>query len=303
MTRLLFLFVDGVGLAPASDDNPLSSEPTPALRELLGGPLTIEQVGARDGVLLAPLDARLGVDGLPQSATGQTALFTGVNAPAALGHHVTAFPGPQLRSILAEHSVLKQVAEAGGRVTFANPFTRAYFERLESRRRRTHSATTWAALAAGVELRGPKDLVAGRAVSWDVRRDRFQAALSDGEGPVPEVSAEEAGRHLAALAGNHDLTLYETFLTDLAGHFRFGLTAADALARVDGLLAGLLAARPADLTVVLSSDHGNVEAGDHKRHTLNPVPLLAAGPVAARFAGLEAITDVAPRLLEVLGAD
>lgn len=300
MTRLLLLFVDGVGLAPASADNPLATTPTPALRSLLGGPLTVEQVGAGEGWLLLPLDARLGVDGLPQSATGQTALFTGVNAPAAIGHHVTAFPGPQLRAILAEHSVLKRAAEAGRRVTFANPFTRAYFERLETRRRRTHSATTWAALAAGVELRGPGDLAAGRAVSWDVLRDRFQAALSDGEGPVPEVSAEEAGGHLAALAGDHHVTLYETFLTDLAGHFRFGLTAADALTRVDGLLAGLLAARPADVTLLLSSDHGNVEAGDHKRHTLNPVPLLAVGPAARRFAGLEAITDLAPRMLEVL---
>ena len=41
---LLFVFLDGVGLAPASPDNPLASAPTPALRGLLGGPLTIEQV-------------------------------------------------------------------------------------------------------------------------------------------------------------------------------------------------------------------------------------------------------------------
>ncbi|HMB52968.1 MAG TPA: metalloenzyme [Thermoanaerobaculia bacterium] len=303
MNRLLLLFVDGVGLAPAGDSNPLATTPTPALSALLGGPLTVEQVQRRDGLLLCPIDAGLGVDGLPQSATGQTALFTGVNAPRHMGHHVAAFPGPRLRAILAEHSVLKRAAGLGFEVTFANPFTRAYFERLESRRRRTHSATTWTALAAGIDLRSAADLAAGRAVSWDVRRDRFQAALSDGEPAVPVIDEATGGRHLAALAASHHLTLWETFLTDLAGHFRFGITAAEAIGRVDGLLGGLLAARPDDLTVVLTSDHGNVEAGGHKRHTRNPVPLLAVGPAAERFAGVEALTDVAGALLDALGGE
>lgn len=300
MHQLVLLFVDGIGLAPAAESNPLATTPTPTLSRLLGGPLTVERLQAGDGLLLTGLDAQLGVDGLPQSATGQTALFTGQNAPAHVGHHVTAFPGPQLRGLLEEHSVFKRAAERGAAVTFANPFTRAYFERIGSRRRRTHSATTWAALAAGVELRRPAELVAGRAVSWDVVRDRFQTALSDGEPAVPVIEAAEAGRHLAAVAGDHHLTLWETFLTDLAGHGRWGITAGEAISRVDGLLGGLLAHRPDDLTVLLTSDHGNLEAADHSRHTTNPVPLLAVGPAAERFTGLQAITDLAGRILEVL---
>lgn len=301
MHRLLLLFVDGIGLAPAAETNPFATVPTPALAALLGGRLTRERLQRSDGLLLSGLDAQLGVDGLPQSATGQTALFTGENAPAHIGHHVTAFPGPQLRGLLQEHSVFKRAAARGAAVTFANPFTRAYFEGLGSRRRRTHSATTWAALAAGVELRGPRELAAGRAVSWDVLRDRFQTALSDGEPEVPVIDAAQAGRHLAALAGDHHLTLWETFLTDLAGHERWGITAEDAISRVDGLLGGLLDQRPDDLTLLLTSDHGNLEAADHTRHTTNPVPLLAVGPAAERFADLRAITDLAGRMLEVLG--
>lgn len=304
--RVLLVFVDGVGLAPAAASNPLATVPTPALDDLLGGSLTAERLGAnaeplrRDGLLLAPLDARLGVDGLPQSATGQTALFTGVNAAAELGHHVTAFPGPRLRAILQEHSLLKRAVDRGLAATFANPFTRSYFERVERQRHRGHSATTWAALAAGLELRGPDDLAAGRAVAWDVVRDRFRSALADDEGPVPAVTAERAGRDLAGLAGEHHVTLYETFLTDLAGHGRFGITAEEAIRRVDGLLAGVLAARPPEVTVLLTSDHGNVEAGEHTRHTLNPVPLLAVGPAAERFAGLGSILGVAGRVLGVV---
>src|SRR5512143_1794803 len=169
LRRYLLLFVDGVGLAPASADNPLATVPMPALAAALGGPLTAEAVGRRGaGLLLAALDAALGVPGLPQSATGQTALFTGVNAPAVLGRHVAAFPGPRLAELLAAHSLLARAAAAGRSVTFANPFSRGYFDEVAAGRRR-HSATTLAALAAvpaGARLRDLDDLAAGRACAW-----------------------------------------------------------------------------------------------------------------------------------------
>jgi len=156
---------------------------------------------------------------------------------------------------------------------------------------------TLAALAADVPLRDLDDLAGGRAVAWDVTRSRFREHAPETE----PIAAEEAGGHLAALAAEHDLTLWETFMTDLAGHRRRGWTAAEALARLDGLLAGLFASQPADLTVLVVSDHGNLEEAEHTRHTRNPVPLLAVGPDAAAFAGLARIDQVAPRLLARLG--
>jgi hypothetical protein len=292
VSRYLLVFVDGVGLASASATNPLAIEAMPALGKWLDGPLTAERLGGGDGWRLAALDATLGVAGLPQSATGQTALFTGRNAPALLGRHVPALPGPRLAALLAEHSVLRRAALAGRHVTFANPFSRRYFEEVAARRRR-HSATTLAALAAEAPLRDLDDLAGGRAVAWDVTRTSFRAHAPEAE----PVAADVAGGHLAALAAEHDLTLWETFMTDLAGHRRRGWTAAEALARLDGLLAGLLASRSADLTVVLASDHGNLEESTHTRHTRNPVPLLAIGPDAEAFADLARIDEVAPRLL------
>lgn len=304
---MLLLFADGVGLAPAGPDNPLAAEPTPAFDELLGGPLTAEAlqrpIGAEGARVLAALDATLGVPGLPQSATGQTALFTGVNAPAALGRHVTAFPGPRLRAILEESSLFRRTAERGLAATFANPFTPGYFRRVEEGGRRL-SATTLAAVAGGVRLRDLEDLRRDRAVAWDVERDRFaERAGPEAVGLAP-VSAREAGRHLAALAAEHRLTLYETFYTDLAGHRRWGIEPADAVRRLDGLVGGLregLAARPeARVTVVLTSDHGNLEDATHTVHTTNPVPLLAFGPAAGRFRDLTRIDQVAGRILDVL---
>ena len=57
-----------------------------------------------------------------------------------------------------------------------------------------------------------------------VRRARTGAA-------VGTVAPVEAGAHLAAVAGRHRFTLFETFLTDLAGHGRVALTPAEAIAR------------------------------------------------------------------------
>jgi len=296
--RTLLLFVDGVGLAPEGEGNPLAVEPMPALEALLGGPLTLERVGEGDGWRLGALDAALGVPGLPQSATGQTALFTGENAPAALGRHVPALPGPRLGAILAEHSLLKRLGEAGRKAVFANPFSPRYFGEVATRRRR-HSATTLAALAGRERLRDLDDLAAGAACAWDVTRESFRAW----EPSVAPVPAAEAGRHLAAVAGSHDFTLWETFMTDLAGHRRRDWTAAEALARLDGLLEGLLAARPRDLTVLLASDHGNLEEAAHKSHTRNPVPLLAVGPDAAAYADVDRIDRLAPRILARLAGE
>jgi hypothetical protein len=294
--RFLLLFVDGIGLAPAAGTNPFATVPTPALAAVLGGALTAERVGRVAGGQLSGLDATLGVPGLPQSATGQTALFTGENAPALLGRHVAALPGPRLAALLAGHSVLKRARAAGHAVTFANPFTPAYFAEVEAGRRR-HSATTLAALASGVRFRDADDLRAGRAVPWDVTGAFFRAF----EANVEERSPDTAGRNLARIAAEHRFTLWETFMTDLAGHGRRGWTPEAALARLDGLLAGLLADLPADVTLLLTSDHGNLEERHHTSHTRNPVPLLALGPQAAGFAELARIDEIAPKVLESLG--
>jgi hypothetical protein len=292
--RFLLLFVDGVGLAPASAGNPLAVVPMPALERLLGGPLTLERVQRSSELVLAPLDATLGVAGLPQSATGQTALFTGENAAALLGRHVAAYPGPRLAALLGERSALARAARAGHATTFANPFTPGYFDEVAAGRRRP-SATTLAALAMGAPLRTLEDLAAGAACTWDVTGEAFETL------GVERVTPERAGARLARLASSHRFTLWETFMTDLAGHARSGWTAERALARLDGLLAGVIGERGGDLTVVLVSDHGNLEEGGHRRHTTNPVPLLAFGRDALALGGVARIDGVAPALLAALG--
>jgi hypothetical protein len=295
---LIFIFLDGVGLAPASAGNPLASAPTPHLRALLGGPLTLEQAQARPTLLLRPLDAALGVEGLPQSGTGHVSLLAGVNGPRLHGRHQPNFPPVALRPLLAERSLFRQARAAGHAVAFANVFPPGYWQALAARRLR-RSASVIAAEGAGVTLRGLDELRAGRAVSWDITGHGLQARGAPPD--IAPIAAEEAGARLAALGHEHSLVFFECSLPDLAGHGRLGPGGvAEALARADGLIGGALAAaRPGD-TLLVTSDHGNVEDSSTRVHTLAPVPLLVAGAAAPRFAEVARIDQVAGAALGVL---
>jgi 2,3-bisphosphoglycerate-independent phosphoglycerate mutase len=294
---VLFLFLDGVGLAPAGADNPLTDAPMPTVRDLLGGPLTLEQAQQRADLLLAPIDATLGVPGLPQSGTGQTALFGGFNAAAMHGRHQPAFPPVALRPLLMEQSVLRRVVNGGGMATFANPFAPSYWQAVAARRVR-RSASVIATEGAGLRFRDEADLRAGHAVAWDITGEAMRMRGM----AVPPVAPHAAGANLARLAVAHDLVLWESFLPDLAGHGRLPLGVSNAMARMDSMLAGLLAARRSQDTLVISSDHGNIESASAPAHTRNPVLLLVVGPGAAAFAHVQDIVGVADGIMTVLTA-
>jgi hypothetical protein len=327
---LIFIFIDGVGLAAASPDNPLASAKTPALRALLGGPLTLEatkdqspmakedlRFGPSSLVVrpmrFEPIDATLGVDGLPQSGTGQTALLAGVNAAELHGRHQPHVPPVALRNLLAERSIFRRVIGRGGRATFANPFGPGYWQAVAARRIR-RSASVIAAEGAGLRFRDGDDLRAGRAVSWDVTNAAMRAREID----APLVTPAQAGNNLAGLAHDHDLVFYESFLPDLAGHARLTADVARsnvqtfkrsniqlpsqwsieqqihlAVSRLDGLIGGVLQAMRSEDTLLLTSDHGNVESLAAPAHTRNPVPLLVVGPAAPAFEGVRSIMDLA----------
>ncbi len=299
MSFVLFVFLDGVGLAAPGPANPFSAARMPLLAAALGSGLTApagsdgRALVDRPGLLLAALDAQLGVPGLPQSATGQTSLFTGVNAAAVEGKHITAWPTPALREIIAQHSLLRQVVQAGGRATFANAYSSQYWEMVRQRKRRL-SVSTLSTLAAEVPFRTLDDLRSGQAVLWDMTHEVAQRLGYD----LPRRSPEEAAAVLLRLASEYHLTLYESFLPDLAGHGR--LEPAWVLERLDRFLGALLEGMPPGLNLVLSSDHGNLEDTSTRLHTANPVPLLVAGPGALAFRATRSITDVAPVVMTLL---
>jgi 2,3-bisphosphoglycerate-independent phosphoglycerate mutase len=293
---VMFVFLDGLGLGPTDETNPLWLAPMPNLRQLLGGPLVAGRNLDRPGLLFKAIDALMGVPGLPQSATGQTALFTGVNAAQLIGQHLGAYPTGPLIEVINEHNILKRATERGYRATFANAYTPQYFELVKKRKRR-HSATTLSVLAAGLPFRTLEDLERGEAVYWDITHFYLVEHLHM---PVPVIEPETAGQRLARLSRDYDLVLYESFLPDAVGHRRDIELALEILDVLDRFFAGLLEEVGPTTTVVMSSDHGNLEEIELRLHSTNPVPLLAVGPGAESFRQAQSITDVASGIMRVL---
>lgn len=296
MGRVIFVFLDGLGMGKADDSNPLWLAPMPTLRKLLGGPLVQGRSVERPNLLLRAVDACLGVEGLPQSATGQTALFTGVNAAAMVGRHEGSYPNAPLAEVIEEHNILKRAIERGYRATFANAYTPQYFRLVEEGKRR-HSATTLSLLSAGLPFRTLADLERGEAVYWDIT-NRYLVKYLGIQATI--VEPEVAGHRLARLAKGYNFVLYESFLPDVIGHRRDRERALEVLDTLDRFLAGLLGEMEPTETLVVSSDHGNLEDLRVKTHTTNPVPLLVVGPGTGAFRQAQSITDVEGGIMEVL---
>lgn len=303
---VLMIFIDGVGLGDADPQrNPLAEVPMPVLHGLIGGPLVLEQARRlADGATydnvparLTAIDACLDVSGLPQSATGQTTLLSGVNASKVLGRHLSGLPTETLVGILKEHSLFKQLREAGRTATFANPFTEDYFAAVEAGRWR-HSSSTTAVLSADLPVRMLNDFCNGEAVFHDVTGEGLRKRGYD----VTPITAEEAGRRLAALAGRYDFTMFEHFLTDFAGHAQDWDEARRLLKLLDALVGAVLEHVDLDrTTVMVISDHGNLEDMSVKTHTRNPVPGLFIGKDQHELAdAIRSLTDVTPVLVEHL---
>jgi len=287
---VLLFFVDGVGLGrPDPECNPLFRAHVRRLRLAEGRPVP------DPAAILVPTDACLGVPGLPQSATGQTSILAGVNAPAQVGQHVSGHCTPSLAALLDGRSLFHRVRTAGGRATFANAYTPHYLKNPP----RFLSVTTVATAGAGLRFRTLDDLARGDAVFHDYTN---RLLLARGY-HAPPVTPSEAGARLAAIVQSHTFTMYEHFLTDLAGHAQDMSSAVEVLENLEAFLDALL--EHLDLSkslVVFTSDHGNLEDLSVRTHTRNAVPTLLWGAGAANVAaGIRDLSDVAPAILRHLG--
>ncbi len=295
-TRTFLVFIDGLGWGePDSKTNPQYTYGGDLLR--LPVSAAGEAVPVANAGWAKPIDAVLGVVGVPQSATGQTTLLSGVSGQEALGKHLTGFPNEKLREILLEHSILKTLNDRGYQAGFLNAFRPRFWE-LSRERQLTLSATTVATLAADLPFLGLDDIRAGRAVYQEMTNTELNERGFEMELMAPREAGQIAGR----VAREKDFLLYEYFQTDKAGHSGEMARSEVELHRVDEFLQGLLAELATELAdetlVVLTSDHGNLEDGTTRRHTTNPIPLMAWGKRAREFvSGVDRLDQVTPRIL------
>ena len=319
--KVLFLFLDGVGLG--EDDpsaNPFAEHSMPNLAGLLGShklvadgphPMADSVLVNTDRASLLAVDACLGIEGTPQSATGQASLLTGKNVAAWLGSHEGPKPTEPIVELISRGTIFTQLIQHGKAAGFLNAYPPRYFEAIETGYRLPGVIALTAQLA-GMQLKTKDDLFRGNALSADFSGEGWRSHL--GFPDVPVLSFEQVGERLFELAGQADLTLFEYWLTDVAGHHQDVQSARNILDALDRVLGSLAASDDGDDRLILvTSDHGNLEDLRTRHHTRNDVPLLLIGSQSLRgdfVNGLRLrqscrkkpdLTDIAPAILKFIG--
>ena len=289
--RVLLFFIDGLGIGKRGPFNPLDNLPDAT-------PLAVFQDEAPtpflDGIVV-PTDPRLGIEGRPQSASGQTTILTGVNGPAAVGYHKQGFPNQALLEIIRNHSIFRQLVDAGVQpITFANAYTSRFF----NERPRWVSATTAAVEAAGLRFRTIDDVKNDAAVFMDYT-NRYLIGIGE---DVAERSEAQAATVLSRIVAENRFTLYEYFITDKVGHAQDMDAARTVLTSLALLIRELLIKLDLErTTVILTSDHGNIEDLSIRNHTLHAVPTIIWGAQREQVAAkIQTLADITPAIVQLL---
>ncbi|MDX1959427.1 MAG: metalloenzyme [Leptospiraceae bacterium] len=304
---IIYIFLDGIGFGENDPEkNPFAKYAKSFFLPLAGKELTTENPFHKGNYLVA--DASMGVTGLPQSATGQTALWTGFNAPQILGRHVSGYPSFTLKKIINEFSMLKILEQNGKKVSFLNCYSENYIEHLKNNPKHA-SASSLVQLASSTPFKTFQDLKENKGIYMDITHEvlneyaeKFQ--LQDEE-LLRIRDPFEVGKLLTSIAGEYDLVLYEYFLTDKVGHAMDWNWAKKVIGTVERFLEGVISAiDPNKTQLILSSDHGNLEDLSTKVHTKNPVPVYLYGKHTEIFTPkIKALCDIVPAIYEIFGID
>jgi 2,3-bisphosphoglycerate-independent phosphoglycerate mutase len=321
--KILFIFLDGVGLGNDDPDiNPFIRAVMPTMDHLLEGNKIIAKdhhnsidnrlilVNTEDASLIA-LDACLGVDGMPQSASGQASLMTGKNVSAILGFHDGPKPNPEIIDIIEQGSLFSHLNRGVYRSTLLNAYPPRYFESLETGYK-LPGVIALSAKLAGIQLKTLEDLYRREAISADFTAQGWRDRLGFDDAPL--LTLNQAGERLYALSSGYDLALFEYWITDIAGHQQDMQSAYDILEMFDTVLGSLVRSwNRKEGLILITSDHGNLEDLSTRRHTRNEVPLLLIGAQTLReqfFAELERakgmrekfnLADIHPAIIRWLG--
>lgn len=268
---VVYIFIDGIGIGQNNAEiNPFARYKS-RFFNYLGGIDKFQPKGMIKGI-----DAQMGIGGLPQSATGQTSLFTGYNGPRLVNRHINGYPTFTLRPYLLEKSILNVFKKNNLKATLINAYSQWYMDKLmkAKRKERMMSASTTIQYGTGDRFKNIEDLKNGQAVYMDITHWYLRKMGVD----IEMRDARSAGKDLVKIARNYDLIIYEYFLTDKAGHSGSWAHAKKNIQNLDDFLTGVWEEiDPHKELVIISSDHGNMEDLSVKTHTENMVPLIAYG--------------------------
>lgn len=286
--KMIFIFIDGFGLG--EDDvlkNPVKAANTPNL----------DRIFKEYAVFSA--DASLGVPGLPQSATGQTSIFTGINAPAALGRHLNAQPTITLKNIINNNNLFKELISMGFSVTNANTYRQEYLDRMydPAERKFRPSVTSVMTMSAGIPFRKVEHYKKGCGIYHDITGTIIKESGYD----VEIITPAEAAQRLYNISRNYDFTLFEHFLSDIIGHSMNREAAIAEIELLDEFLGSLFNIVDFKQDIIfITSDHGNIEDISVKTHTYNKVPVIAAGNLPQGYKlEIRSLLDIMPAIVDI----
>ncbi len=281
MHSTIVIFLDGVGIGKSDPSiNPFFKYGFKTFTQVFNSiPHLENQNISKDGKFIFPSDPLMGVPDLPLSGTGQTSIFCGLNASRVLGKHFGPFPHSMLVPIIREQNIFNCFKNKKKKVVFANAYPKIFFDYIESGKKRL-SVTSLSCQLSNVKLKTPADLRSGNALSADIDNDFWVNKLNYN---LPIIKPETAARRLFKLASQHHFTLFEYFLTDHLGHGRNKENLKDRLNVLDSFLLYILENLPDNITLLICSDHGNLEDISIKTHTLNPSLTISAGKNAERL--------------------
>lgn len=297
---ILLIFIDGVGIGESDPEkNPFFKYPFRSFNEIFGQTPSIEKqfLTYEDKIFLFPSDPLLGVAGLPQSGTGQTSIFCGVNAPKLIGQHFGPYPYTTLIPVIKEHNIFYEFLKNGLKTTFVNAYPQVFFDYVNSGRQRL-SVTTLSCRLSGVRLNDFNDLKNGRALSAEIDNSRWVNKLGY---DLPVIKPETAAERLLDIASENNLTVFEYFLSDHLGHRRNFDTLKETLEVLDDFLFYLLKNFDTASTLLICSDHGNLEDISVKTHTFNPSLTITAGKHASELSKkIRDLSEIKPSIMELI---
>jgi len=306
MPRLIFIFLDGVGIGKPESGNPFYRAKAPYL------PFYDQKTTWPDQTPVKSIDPLLGIPGLPQSATGQTTLYTGKPVPVLLNRHQGTTPTKFMRKIIREYNLISLLEknrimatfinaypvfaryfncghvkiEEDGRLVFSSEFPEMFKKRI--------SVTSCMMISSRLNPFDEHDILAGRSIYQDYsNRELNRRGLS-----LPEFSPEKAAEIIFKQSRQYDFMLYEYFQTDIYAHRKTIAECTELIKKMDRLIERLVNRLDQRTdTLLITSDHGNLEDCGIRSHTLNPVPLIVWGKGCQQLNdSISTIADVTPAI-------
>ncbi|MCU0496216.1 MAG: hypothetical protein MUF87_02555 [Anaerolineae bacterium] len=299
--HILLIFLDGIGLG--IDDptiNPFAAAHTPTLWRLANDHrwLSITGYQESDQALFIPTDAQLGLAGKPQSGTSQAAILTGRNIPQLIGRHYGPKPDAETRALLENDNFFKQVIQQGQQAALINAYPPTLLHNI-ARGKTLRSSIQHAVYAAGLPLFDHHALYREDAMSEDWTGQAWRDYLQYTDTPL--YSPQAAGKQMIELSRRYDFAFFSHWMTDTVGHRGTVEEGVALIELFDQVMQGALETwHDSEGLIIITSDHGNLEAMDDRHHTENRVPTVVIGQKKALFSDLTDLIGLVPRMAQLL---